>query len=86
MNPANNTSIQSAPLSANNIFTNLDALRLSPEVAAIGGTSEVLSHAPARRPNRHEFFRTPVEPEKWFDTGVDELSERTRAMLAMRKR
>ena len=39
------------------------------------GTSEILSHVPVRKPNRHEFFRTRPEPEFWFDTGVFEDRE-----------
>src|SRR5690242_990704 len=57
------------------IFANLDALRLSPDAAAFDGTSEVLSHVPVRKPNRHEFVRTRIEPENWFDTGVFEDKE-----------
>jgi hypothetical protein len=57
------------------IFSNLDALRLSADAAAVVGTSEILSHVPVRKPNRHEFFRTRPEPEFWFDTGVFEDRE-----------
>jgi hypothetical protein len=57
------------------IFANLDALRLSPDAAAVMGTSEILSHVPVRKPNRHEFVRTRPEPEYWFDTGVFEDKE-----------
>jgi hypothetical protein len=57
------------------IFTNLDALRLSSDAAAFDGTSEILSHTPVRKPNRHEFFRTRPEPDFWFDTGVFEDKE-----------
>jgi hypothetical protein len=63
------------PALANNIFANLDALRLSPDAAAVAGTSEVLSHVPIRKPNRHEFFRTRPEPQMWFDTGIFEDKE-----------
>ena len=63
------------PLSANNIFADLDALRLSPDAAAVAGTSEILSHVPIRKPNRHEFFRTRSEPEFWFGTGIFEDKE-----------
>ena len=71
MNTANNTSTESAPFSANNnIFANLDALRLSPDAAAVAGTIEILSHVPIRKPNRHEFVRTPSDPAMWFGTGV----------------
>jgi len=57
------------------IFSNLEALRLSPDAAAFEGTSEILSHVPVRKPNRHEFFRTRAEPEYWFDTGIFEDKE-----------
>ena len=60
---------------SNNIFTNLDALRLSPDAASVGGTSEIISHIPVRKPNRHEFVRTRPESEFWFDTGVFEDKE-----------
>jgi hypothetical protein len=62
-------------VSANNIFADLDALRLSPDAAAVAGTSEILSHVPIRKPNRHEFFRTRSEPEFWFGTGIFEDKE-----------
>jgi hypothetical protein len=57
------------------IFSNIDSLRLSPDAAAVVGTSEVLSHVPVRKPNRHEFFRTRLEPEFCLDTGVFEDKE-----------
>jgi hypothetical protein len=58
-------------VSANNIFADLDALRLSPDAAAVAGTSEILSHVPIRKPNRHEFFRTHPDAEAmWLSTGV----------------
>ena len=57
------------------IFADLDALRLSSDAAAFDGTSEILSHVPVRKPNRHEFVRTRVEPENWFDTGIFEDKE-----------
>jgi hypothetical protein len=57
------------------IFTNLDSLRLATDAAAFDGTSEILSHVPVRKPNRHEFFRTRQESEFWFDTGVFEDKE-----------
>ena len=58
-----------------NIFSNLDALRLSPQAAVLSGTSEVLTHIPVRKPNRHEFFRTNPNPEMWFNTGIFEDKE-----------
>jgi hypothetical protein len=58
-------------VSANNIFADLDALRLSPDAAVVAGTSEILSHIPIRKPNRHEFFRTHPDAEAmWLSTGV----------------
>jgi hypothetical protein len=72
---ANNIFSEGKPVSANNLFANLDALRLSPDAAVVAGTSEILSHVPIRKPNRHEFFRTRPEPEMWFDTGVFEDRE-----------
>ena len=75
MNNTANTVLETAAGSTNDIFTNLDALRLSSDAAAINGTTEILSHIPLRKPNRHEFFRTRVEPEMWFDTGIFEDKE-----------
>ena len=63
------------------IFANLDALRLSPDAASIAGTSEVLSHVPIRKPNRHEFIRTRSEVDCWFDTGVFEDKEERETFL-----
>jgi hypothetical protein len=60
---------------SNNIFANLDALRLSPDDPAVAGTSEILSHVPVRKPDRHEFFRTRSEPEFWFGSGIFEDKE-----------
>jgi hypothetical protein len=71
---SNNIFTEGKP-SSTNIFANLDALRLSPDAAAVAGTSEILSHVPIRKPNRHEFFRTPPDPSMWFDTGVFEDKE-----------
>jgi|SRR5208337_1992433 len=64
-----------AKVGTHNIFSNLDALRLSPEAAVLSGTSEVLTHIPVRKPNRHEFFRTHPNPEMWFNTGIFEDKE-----------
>jgi hypothetical protein len=59
------------PVSANNLFADLEALRLSPEAAAVAGASEILSHVPIRKPNRHEFFRTQPNAETmWLSTRV----------------
>jgi hypothetical protein len=48
---------------------------LSPGVASLSGTSEVLTHVPVRKPTRYEFFRTHPDPEMWFDTGIFEDKE-----------
>jgi hypothetical protein len=58
-----------------NIFSNLDALRLSPEAASLSGTNEVLTHIPVRKPNRHEFVRTHPDQDMWFNTGIFEDKE-----------
>lgn len=75
MTTSNDIFDEGNPISANNIFANLDALRLSPDAAAVAGTSEILSHVPIRKPNRHEFFRTPMAPDMWFGTGIFEDKE-----------
>jgi hypothetical protein len=61
--------------SAESIFADIEALRLSPNAAAVAGTIEILSHVPVRKPNRHEFVRVRPEPEFWFSTGVFEDKE-----------
>jgi hypothetical protein len=63
------------------IFSNLDALRLSADAAAVMGTTEILSHVPVRKPNRHEFVRTRQKPDYWFDTGVFEDKEERETFL-----
>jgi hypothetical protein len=65
-----------------NIFADLDSLRLSSDAAAVMGASEVLSHVPVRKPNRHEFFRVRPEPEYWLDTGVSKTVRRGRHSLS----
>lgn len=53
-----------------NIFDDLEALRLSPDAAALAGTREVLRHVPVRKPNRTEFVRVNVDANMQFSTGV----------------
>lgn len=72
---ANTITSEYQPNQGSSIFTDLESLRLSSDAATIVGTTEILSHVPIRKPNRHEFFRTPVEPGMWFDTGVFEDKE-----------
>jgi hypothetical protein len=52
------------------IFDNLEALRLSPESAAMIGTREVLTHVPVRKPSRTEWVRVHPNPEMQIATGV----------------
>ena len=81
-----NPAVEDRPAQAD-IFTNLDALRLSPDAAAVAGTTEILTHVPVRKPNRHEFVRTRPEPEFWFDTGVfEDKEERETFFVAPRMR
>jgi hypothetical protein len=75
MSISNNAFSENKISSTTDIFADLDALRLSPDAAAVAGTTEILSHVPIRKPNRHEFVRTRPEPEFWFDTGVFEDKE-----------
>jgi len=49
MNNTANTVLETAAGSTNDIFANLDALRLSSDAAAISGTTEILSHIPLRK-------------------------------------
>jgi hypothetical protein len=70
-----------------NIFADLDSLRLSADAAAVMGATEVLSHVPVRKPNRHEFFRVRPEPEYWLGTGVfEDREERETFFVAPRMR
>ena len=57
-------------MSAESIFDNLAAIRLSPEAAATAGTSEVLRHVPVRKPSRTEFVRVHPDAEMQIATGV----------------
>jgi hypothetical protein len=79
---SNNTSVSATPIT-NNIFTDLEGLRLSADAASVAGTVEILSHVPIRKPNRHEFFRTRPEPEMWFDTGVFEDNQEREIFFVM---
>ena len=60
-----------ANTSANSFFSDLAALRLSDADAAnLSGASELLSHVPVRKPNRHEYFRVHPAPEMSLVTTV----------------
>ena len=52
------------------IFDDIDALRLSPDLAATAGSREVLTHVPVRKPNRTEFFRVHPDADMALVTGV----------------
>jgi len=52
------------------VFTNLDALRLHPDLAATVGTKEVLRHVPVRKPSRTEFIRVHPDEAMQITTGV----------------
>ncbi len=51
------------------VFANIDALRLSPADAA-GGMHEVLTHVPLQRPGRQEFFRAHPDPDWHLATSI----------------
>ena len=57
-------------MSAESVFDNLEAIRLSPDAAATAGTREVLRHVPVRKPNRTEFARVHPDADMQLETGV----------------
>lgn len=57
-------------MTAGSVFDNLDAIRLSPQVAAMGDVKEVLGHVPVRKPSRHEFVRVHPDADMHLATGV----------------
>lgn len=57
-------------MSAESVFDNLEAIRLSPDAAATAGTREVLRHVPVRKPNRTEFVRVHPDADMSLATGV----------------
>src|SRR4051794_16267068 len=57
-------------MSAENVFDNLESIRLSPDAAATAGTREVLRHVPVRKPNRTEFVRVHPDADMQIATGV----------------
>jgi hypothetical protein len=52
------------------IFSNLEALRLSPDEAGQIGTEEVLAHVSVRRPTAGEFVRTNPDPAMSLATSI----------------
>ena len=57
------------------IFSDLAALRLSPDDLGGGVTSEILATVPVRRPCRQEFFRIHPNPEQSLTTSVSSVPE-----------
>jgi hypothetical protein len=57
-------------MTAESVFDNLEAIRLSPDAAATAGTREVLRHVPVRKPNRIEFVRVHPNADMQLATGV----------------
>jgi hypothetical protein len=64
------------------IFSNLEALRLSPDDAGMIGSEEVLVHVGVRRPNINEFVRTNPDPAMWLATSVYTDAERETYFVA----
>src|SRR5258708_4504926 len=65
--PQSATSPEQQP--PDDIFGNLDALRLDPAIS-LAGTTEVLIHVPVRKPGRLEFVRTHADPEMSLSTSI----------------
>ena len=60
-----------ASASPSSFFADLAALRLSDaDTANLSGASELLSHVPVRKPNRHEYFRVHPAAEMSLVTTV----------------
>jgi len=55
---------------AADIFSDLAALRLSPDEAGQIGTEEVLAHVSVRKPTVNEFVRVNPDPGMWFPTSI----------------
>src|SRR5262245_32881862 len=52
------------------VFSNLNAIRLSPEEAGTIGTEEVLIQVPVRKPNVNEFVRVSTDPKMTLATTI----------------
>ena len=64
-------------MTAGSVFDDLEAIRLSPDVAATAGTREVLLHVPVRKPIRREFVRVHPGGEMQIEIGIfDDREER----------
>ena len=65
-----NGSGASRPGDAADIFSDLSALRLSPEEAGQIGSEEVLAHISIRKPNANEFVRVSPDPAMSLATSI----------------
>jgi hypothetical protein len=67
---------------AADIFSDLSALRLSPDEAGQIGTAEVLAHVPIRKPSPNEFVRVHSDPGMSLATSVFVDAERETYFVA----
>jgi hypothetical protein len=80
--PSTNGSGASRPGDAVDIFSDLSALRLSPEEAGQIGSEEVLAHISIRKPNVNEFVRVNPDPAMSLATSIFVDSERETYFVA----
>ena len=71
-----NGSGASRPADATDIFSDLAALRLSPDEAGQIGSEEVLAHVSVRKPNINEFVRVNPDPAMSLATSIFVDAER----------
>jgi len=89
-NPANfppadlstNGSGASRPADATDIFSDLAALRLSPDEAGLIGSEEVLTHVSVRKPTVNEFVRVNPDPTMSLATSIFVDAERETYFVA----
>ena len=77
-----NGSGASRPTDAADIFSDLSALRLSPEAAGQIGTAEVLVNVPVRKPSPSEFVRVCPDPTMSLATTIYIDAERETYFVA----
>jgi hypothetical protein len=68
--PSRDAPVGGGAMSAESVFDNLEAIRLSLDAYATVGTREILRHVPVRKPNRTEFVRVHPDAEMHLATGV----------------